>query len=246
LKNLVIDQGNTKVKFSIFIDDEMQQMVSKDSLSCDDILELITNQAVQNIIYSSVAGYLTHSDKDRLSQKARFVEMSHQLLMPIENAYATPETLGLDRLAAVVGAHTLYPQNACLVVDAGTCMTLEVLNAEGVYVGGNISPGVNMRLKAMHEFTARLPLEEVGDWNKNWGISTQTALQNGGLLGACLEIEGLEQRLRQQWPNLKCLLTGGDAEQLANRLNNKFFVHTNLVLVGLNKILNYNVEQLLA
>lgn len=246
MRNLVIDQGNTKAKFSIFIDDKMEQMVSKDSLTCDDILDILTNQAVENIIYSSVAGYLTDNDKDRLSQKARFIEMSHQLLMPIKNAYATPQTLGLDRLAAVVGAHTLYPQNACLVVDAGTCMTLEVLNAEGVYIGGNISPGVHMRLKAMHEFTARLPLVDVGEWNENWGISTQTALQNGGLLGACLEIEGLEKRLRQQWPQLKCLITGGDAEQLATRLNCKIFVHTNLVLVGLNKILTYNVEQLLA
>lgn len=244
MRNLVIDQGNTKAKYGVFVNDEMKQMVSKDSLTCDDILKLVTNHKIENIIYSSVAQSMTKDDKGRLSEKAFFVELTHELLLPIINTYATPATLGLDRLAAVVGAYTLYPDQACLVVDAGTCMTLDVLNDKKQYLGGNISPGIHMRLKAMHQFTARLPLVDKGKWHKDWGESTQTAMQNGGLLGVCLEIEGLENRLRENWPQLKCLITGGDAETIATRLKRKIFVHTNLVLIGLNKILTYNVEQL--
>lgn len=244
MRNLVIDQGNSKVKYGIFADDVMEQMESKEAFSCDEILNLATNQGVENIIYSSVAQTLSQNDKGRLEQQSYFLELTHQLKLPIINDYETPSTLGLDRLAAVVGAYSLFPKQTCLVVDAGTCMTLEVLSDNGTYLGGNISPGVRMRLQSMHQFTARLPLVGIGQWNKNWGISTKTALQNGGLLGACLEIEGLEKRLRQKWPQLKCLITGGDAEVLASQLKCKIFVHTNLVLIGLNKILTYNVEQL--
>lgn len=244
MRNLVIDQGNSKVKYGIFTGNVMEQMVSKDSLSCDEILELATNQQLENIIYSSVAQSLSENDKGRIEEKFCFLELTHQLNIPIENAYATPETLGIDRLAAVIGAYSLFPKQTCLVIDAGTCMTLDLLNDEGVYLGGNISPGVRMRLQAMHQFTARLPLVDIGQWQQNWGINTETALQNGGLLGACLEIEGLEKRLRQQWPQLKCLITGGDAKVLADQLKCKIFVYTNLVLIGLNKILTYNVEQL--
>jgi len=244
MRNLVIDQGNSKIKYGIFADDVMEQMVSKEVFNCEEILNLATNQGVENIIYSSVAQTLSHNDKGRMEQEFYFLELTHQLKLPITNAYETPSTLGLDRLAAVVGAYSLFPKQNCLIVDAGTCMTLEILTDDGVYLGGNISPGVRMRLQSMHQFTARLPLVNIGQWNENWGISTETALQNGGLLGACLEIEGLEKRLRQKWPQLKCLITGGDAELLANQLECKIFVYTNLVLIGLNKILTYNVEQL--
>ena len=244
MRNLVIDQGNSKVKYGIFTDDNMEQMVSKDSLNIDEILNLATNQQLENIIYSTVAQTISDNDKGRLEEQFYFLELTHQLKLPIAMAYQTPSTLGLDRLAAVVGAYALFPQQTCLVVDAGTCMTLEILSKNGTYLGGNISPGVHMRLQAMHEFTARLPLVEVGKWDENWGVSTETALQNGGLLGACLEIEGLERRLRQKWPQLKCLITGGDAKLLANQLSCKIFIYTNLVLIGLNKILTYNVEKL--
>lgn len=244
MRNLVIDQGNTSVKYAIFIEGQLKQKWQAALWNIDDILDQLTNHKIENVIYSSVAKTLSTNDKGRLMEKTNFLELTKELALPIHNAYATPATLGKDRIAAAVGAFALYPFEACLIVDAGTCMTLDVIDDGATYLGGNISPGVQMRLKAMHQFTARLPHVQLEGWDKDWGNSTQTALENGGLLGAVLEIEGLINRLQQQWPNLKCLLTGGDAQALATRLNDTFIVQTDLVLLGLNKILRYNVEKL--
>ncbi|MEO0875506.1 MAG: type III pantothenate kinase, partial [Bacteroidota bacterium] len=119
-----------------------------------------------------------------------------------------------------------------------------LLQADAVYMGGNIAPGVRMRLKAMHEQTARLPLVAPKKTPQIWGTTTETALQNGAVLGSALEIEALAMRLQERWTDLQVVLTGGDAAFLANSLECKIFVHSNLVLWGLNKILTYNVEKL--
>jgi type III pantothenate kinase len=242
MQNLVIDIGNTRVKYGLFSGGLLVHTVAANQLSLSDILQLATNHNVENIIYSSVAGWLAAPEAATLQNQYPLMELSASLPLPITLGYHTPATLGKDRLAAVVGALSCYPGQDCLVVDAGTCITTDVLRADGHYLGGNIAPGIRMRLRAMHEFTARLPLAEPGDWTQNWGISTTTALQNGGLLGAALEIEALAARLKREWPDLKVLLTGGDAEILAKRIEYKIFVHSNLVLLGLNKILTYNVE----
>jgi type III pantothenate kinase len=174
----------------------------------------------------------------------RFWELTAQTKLPIRHVYRTPETLGKDRLAAVVGACYLYPAEDCLVVDAGTCITFDILTADGVFRGGNIAPGVRMRLRAMHDYTARLPLVEPVRSTRLWGEQTTQALENGGALGAALELEGLQARLAEHFPRLRTVLTGGDAALLANLLKTKIFVHENLVLQGLNQILEYNVKQL--
>ena len=177
-----------------------------------------------------------------MNRSFHYRQLDTRTPLPVENRYATPETLGKDRLAAAIGAWAQYPGQHCLVVDAGTCLTLDLVTAEGSYLGGNISPGVRMRLRAMHAFTARLPQVDVGAYKALLGQSTESALQNGGLLGAVLEIEGLASRLSDSYPGLITVLTGGDAAILAERLKSKIFVHLNLVLEGLNKILEYNVE----
>jgi type III pantothenate kinase len=243
MRNLVIDIGNSRVKYGCFADGVLLASTSEEKIASADIFHLLTNHQLENIIYSSVAAGLDIDLLEQLSANYRVLELTATTTLPIQNAYATPATLGKDRLAAVVGAQDLYPDTNCLIVDAGTCMTLDVLRADGVYLGGNISPGVRMRLKAMHQQTSRLPLVEAfGEENLNWGTSTMTALQNGGLLGAVLEIEALASRLQKNWPRLKILLTGGDANLLAKRIEYEIFVHSNLVLSGLNKILAYNVQ----
>lgn len=248
MRNLVIDIGNSRVKYGVFINDELVGEAVTKGLQEGDILRLATNHHVENIIYSTVAT-APHTDWIEKMQRHYYVlELCAETPLPIVNAYATPTTLGKDRLAAVVAAWYLYPNRTCLVIDAGTCMTLDVLqvdpqNGQGLYLGGNISPGIQMRLQAMHQFTARLPRVEPAILAKDYGDSTTRALQNGGVLGATLEIEGLAARLERSWPNLVVVLTGGDAEMLAKRTNCKIFVHSNLVLLGLQKILTYNVEQ---
>lgn len=244
MRNLVIDIGNTRVKYGVFHKNELLEEHLGATVKLEDISRLATNHRVQNIIYSSVAEFWPAEWTILLEQQYKVWGLSEKTMLPFVNAYATPATLGKDRLAAVAGAQFYYPANTCLVVDAGTCVTMDILREDATYLGGNISPGVRMRLRAMHEFTARLPEVEPLDAVQTWGTSTTTALQNGGGLGVALEIEALAGRLKQEWPDLKVLLTGGDASFLANNIECEIFVHSNLVLYGLHKILTYNVEHL--
>lgn len=244
MRNLVIDIGNTRVKYGVFLAGELLLESTHELLSGNDIFRLATNHRIENIIYSSVAKELSGELLEKLEAHFRVFQLTQQLPLPFTNAYETPHTLGKDRLAAAAGALHWYSDNTCLIVDAGTCITLDVLSAEGTYLGGNISPGIRMRLRAMHEQTARLPLVEPEHPPQVWGTSTETALQNGAVLGAALEIEALGRRLKERWEDLKVVVTGGDAPFLANSLECKIFVHSNLVLWGLNKILTYNVEKL--
>jgi type III pantothenate kinase len=244
MRNLVIDIGNTRVKYGIFYQDELVEEQLGATVNLEDISRLATNHAAENIIYSSVAEFWPQEWTAFLEQNYRVWGLNEHTALPFVNAYATPATLGKDRLAAVAGAQYFYPTSNCLVVDAGTCVTMDLLRADATYLGGNISPGVKMRLRSMHEFTARLPLVEPSTVAQIWGTTTTTALQNGGGLGVALEIEALASRLKRQWPDLKLLLTGGDASFLANSIECEIFVHSNLVLYGLHKILTYNVEHL--
>lgn len=124
--------------------------------------------------------------------------------------YRTPETLGADRLAAVMGARLLLPNRALLVIDAGTCITFDMMTPTGHFLGGNISPGLSMRLRAMHEHTARLPLVEREGATPQYGCNTETALRSGVVRGIHHEIMGYVAELRQEWPDGCVFLTGGD------------------------------------
>ncbi|KAA3636402.1 MAG: type III pantothenate kinase, partial [Bacteroidetes bacterium] len=130
-----------------------------------------------------------------------------------------------------------------LVIDAGSCITYDILTQNGRFLGGNISPGKKMRLKAMHSFTENLPLPEESETDINWGNTTNTALLNGAHLGAVLEMQGFIELCNSEFGATNVFLTGGDADFFANKCKKKIFVHPNLVLTGLNKILNYNVEE---
>ena len=174
-----------------------------------------------------------------------FLELGPATPLPIDNRYRSPETLGKDRLAAVVGAYQLFPGASCLIVDAGSCITFDLLEGGGIYRGGNIAPGIAMRLRAMHAFTARLPAVPVDAGDTGWlGDTTESAMRRGAQLGAALEIEGYIALCSAQIGRINVILTGGDADFLAKKLKSKIFVNHHLVLRGLNKILNYNVEGL--
>lgn len=242
--NLTIDIGNTWVKLGLFDGDQLVKNWRWEHFSEEEIIELATNQNVKNVILSTVAEALSKEMENYLEKNFFFVQLSADMPLPIKNLYRKPETLGKDRLAAVVGAFQLYPGEVCLVIDAGTCITYDLLSAGGSYLGGNISPGVDMRLKAMHAFTARLPLARRGEMG-NWiGNSTETALRNGGQVGAILEMQAFIEFCRHEFGQINVILTGGDAIFFVKSLKSKIFVNYNLVLCGLNKILNYNVERL--
>lgn len=167
---------------------------------------------------------------------------SPALKLPLQNMYKTPETLGNDRISAAVGAHKLYPGKNLLVIDAGTCVKYDFVNASGQYIGGAISPGLRMRLEGLHRFTGRLPLLELEQQEALTGQDTKTSIMSGVVNGCAAEIDGIIGRYRQQYSDLTVILTGGDANFLEGKLKNSIFVSPNIVLLGLNEILNYNVS----
>lgn len=242
MKNLTIDIGNTQTKIGLFENGQLKDKLIQSDWTTEEILQLATNHAIENIILSNVGDRMPGGLEEHLATNFYFIELKENTALPIINNYQTPRTLGKDRLAAVVGAYQLYPKTNCLVVDAGTCITFDLLSAIGNYLGGNISPGLSMRFEAMHHFTARLPKVEKKPIDHWIGTSTEDALLIGGILGIRLELEGYIDRCREELGQINVILTGGDAIFLAKTLKNKIFVNQNLVLIGLNKILEYNVD----
>ncbi len=163
---------------------------------------------------------------------------------PVPNvrlAYATPQTLGMDRLAAAVGAARLAPGRDILIVDAGTCATMDLVTADGTFHGGVICPGVEMRLRAMHNHTVRLPMVGLSGDAPLVGYDTDTALRSGALRGLAHEVNGLAAELREAYPELLVYLTGGNARDLEKWIKGAIFADESLVACGLNAILDHNV-----
>ncbi|MBK9254732.1 MAG: type III pantothenate kinase [Saprospiraceae bacterium] len=239
--NLVIDIGNTRVKTAIFNDDGLVNTYISDSLSVEDISNLSLKYSIKSVIISSTS-VTDDALLDRLKIFENFINLDSQTKLPILNRYQTPETLGKDRLAAAVGTWSRYPKVNSLVIDMGTCITIDILTFDGAFEGGNISPGVHMRIKAMHQFTAKLPMVDTVLPEALFGSSTDTALRNGVLRGTFFELDGYIRVCKHKYGKINVILTGGDAPLFAKFSKNKIFVLPNLVLEGLNEILNYNVH----
>lgn len=238
--NLVIDIGNTAAKIAVFDETKLVETIHGNNQSLSELPEITKKYPLRKGIIASVIT-LTDAIRDQLD--ALNVDMlcaSADTPIPIVNSYKTPRTLGMDRLAAVVAANELMPRKDLLVIDAGTCITYDFIDAKGVYWGGNISPGVRMRLKALHEFTDKLPLVMQEGETPLWGNTTETAIRAGVIHGVSKEIEGYIQQTREKHPSLSVFLTGGDGVAFCKNERNNIFMDKNLVLRGLNRILNYN------
>lgn len=242
--NLAVDIGNTRAKLGLFRGNQLLSTAVWAQWGVKDFLAYTTNHAVESVILSSTAGKKADELVAFFSTRFKYLGLDHLTPLPIRNAYQTPETLGKDRLAAVVGAYALFPGKTCLVIDAGTCITYDILDNTGAYLGGNISPGLRMRLKAMNAFTASLPLVEAGPFGPLVGKTTETALRNGAQWGILLEMDGMITLVKKQFEEIMVILTGGDADFFVNQLKSEIFAASDLVLTGLNKILTYNVEHL--
>lgn len=240
--NLVIDIGNSRIKIGIYQDKNLVIRHIWETWQLEDLQRLTTNHFIQNVILCNVGQAVPSPVLEFLQSRFFYLELTAETPLPIQIAYKTPQTLGKDRIAAVVGAFDTFPNENCLAIDAGTCITYEILTAAGVYLGGNIAPGLEMRLEAMHHFTAKLPTVEVGETESWIGYSTKSAMQNGAQLGLVLEVEGFIERCKRELGKLNVIITGGDADFLEKELKSQIFVNPNLVLQGLNKILNYNVS----
>lgn len=239
---LTIDIGNTRTKAAVF--DTSGELIHATIIDYDNAVaslnELIGRSNIQHCIYSAT-GKMTWN-ASVLQITGRLIELTHETPLPIKIIYTTPHTLGRDRIAAACGAQFILPEKNCLIIDAGTCITMDVLLKTGIYLGGNIAPGLSMRLKAMHEYTAKLPLVEINWPNQPFGDSTSHALQNGACLGALMEIEGMLSRAKDAFGEVSVVMTGGDAAFLATKMESQIFVEPELVVKGLFKILAFNVQ----
>ncbi len=244
--NLVIDQGNTFTKFGVFDKKQLIYFNSNNILDEKIIAYLINQYAVSQIIISSVQQHFTSIEEVKallkLPQNTLVIILSSDTLIPITNQYKTPHTLGRDRIAALVGASLLFHESPKLVIDAGTAITIDYLNAENSFEGGNISPGLQTRFNSLHQNTKKLPLLHPNEKSPFMGQNTNEAIWSGVQNGVLLEIDSYIDHFLQLNEKTKAILTGGDADFFANNLKNPIFVHQNLVLTGLNAILEYNVQ----
>ncbi len=241
--SLALDIGNSRIKSGLFEGLALKEVREWDLHQTKDFVAYTTNQEVEKIIFASVADHKAFFAQASLPDHIPVIELTTETHLPFTNIYQTPETLGKDRVAAVAGAWQLFPEQVVLIVDAGTCITFDLLTADRIYLGGNISPGLAMRYQAMHAFTANLPKVSVAFLPSWLGTSTEEALQNGGLYGMVGEIEYYRQEVERLYGNPVTVLTGGDAQVLAKKLKSQIFTRPHLVLTGLNQILRYNEER---
>jgi type III pantothenate kinase len=242
MSQLVIDIGNSRTKVAIFDDQKLTQSDVVEYLSADDLKDYLKTGTIQQSIISSVKDEIGLLE-DVLLRETYYVRFSEKLNNGVRNKYQTPETLGLDRLAGIIGAKALYPGINCLVIDLGTCITYDAIDSKSVYIGGSISPGLNMRLRAMHQLTGRLPLVQLTDYTDLEGTDTETSMLSGVVNGTFSEIVGFIGNYKAHYPELQVVLCGGDANFFDTRLKNSIFAHTlktepDLVLIGLNEVIN--------
>lgn len=242
--NLVIDIGNTTTKLAIFTNSRITKSEQVKNLTIP-ILDHIRreNREIQHAILSAVRE-VDPAIMDYLEDKIpHFIHLTEQIPLPIINAYGSPSTLGMDRLAAAVGANNIFPGKDVLVIDTGTALTFDLVSADNRYLGGNISPGLTMRFKSLHHFTGSLPQCNEKDDFSVLGDTTEAAIVSGVQQGMILEIDGFIDMMKLIYHEPEVILTGGDSKFFDKKLKNSIFVNQNLVLIGLNEILNFNAQQ---
>ena len=241
MNQLIIDAGNTRVKAAIystsgFIPLDMQAGLSVQALS------LLAGK------YKPVAGILSsviNIDAGVLKMIKALpycLVLDHQTPLPFKNKYASPATLGHDRLANAAGALHFLPAKNVLTIDAGTCLKFDFINAAAEYLGGAISPGILLRYKALHQYTGKLPLLEPVTDAELIGNSTEGSIHSGILNGMVEEINGIISRYEKEFDNVQLILTGGDARYFLNHLKKPIFATPELTLRGLQTILAFNYQ----
>ena len=237
--NIAIDYGNSSAKVGVF---DGHDLVEHHIFpAADELKTFLENFSGEYLIISSVSRDAAEVSSWARRINTRFI-LNPALPLPVINRYATPETLGVDRIAGVCGAQSLFPGQPCLVIDCGTCITFDILDRSGSFLGGAISPGLRMRFQAVHTFTRRLPLVEPLDTVPLIGTSTDTCIRSGVINGLVAEIDGIVAQYQAQFPDLQVILTGGDARFFENKLKASIFAVPELVLSGLNSILIHNAR----
>ena len=240
MTSISIDIGNTAIKAGVFENDKLQNVFRFEDL---DGLKLWSENLPSTlpIIISSVTNFDLTPFHNYFSN-LKILDFNTKV--PVIKKYETPETLGNERLAAAVAAWAMYPKINCLVIDAGTAIKYDFVTNTGEYAGGSIAPGVEMKFKALHHFTHKLPLTEKSKGYEITGKSTKEALLSGVMFGTLMEMQGFIDSYSFKNKNLQVIMTGGDYPYFVDRLKGTIFAEPDLVLKGLFEILKYNVPQL--
>ena len=236
---LTIDEGNSSTKIALWRDGVIAHERTLAHGTVDDVLQVLgPDGPADALIFCSVCGRDAEATRLSLAPLARRVYiLSAHMRLPVTLSYRTPATLGADRIAAAAGAATLMPGRTCLVVDMGTAITYDVVDAAGNFVGGNIAPGIFVRLEALNHFTRALPLVETDGDVPRWGYDTETALRSGAIRGVVGELQYYRHCLGT---DAAVVLTGGSADLITPFITSPVTVEPNLVLIGLHRILQYN------
>jgi type III pantothenate kinase len=241
---LIIDIGNSYAKIAVFDGAEIVEMKVAEDIGSRQIEDILSNQPkIKSAIMSDVRGQ-SHDISKLLSQQFFFIELDHSTPVPFINLYKTPETLGKDRIAGATAAVKMFPGQNVLVIDAGTCITYDLINNKSEYLGGAISPGIKMRYKAMHDFTGKLPLVNFTDENipELIGNSTNNSIFSGVQRAVLLEVGAMISEYQSAFQGLKIVLSGGDYFYFDKNLKSNIFAAPNIVLTGLKEILDFNED----
>jgi type III pantothenate kinase len=240
---LIIDAGNTRIKVFVFEEDTLVLNAVLEIGSFEKkILKIFRDFQIHKTILSSVGSF-----QERIvavvSEKSELVLLSSKTSVPFKNLYGTPNTLGVDRIALVSAASVCFPCKNVLIIDAGTCVTFDLLNNKNEYLGGGIAPGLKMRYKALHTFTEKLPNLEFKDPKELVGKNTEGSIHSGVVNGLVAEVKGVLEQYEQRYPDLTIVLTGGDMIYLSKRLKNSIFANPNFLIEGLHAILKHETQK---
>jgi len=237
--NLVLDVGNSLLKIALFEKSELIQKFKFSENYKRNIEDIISKYKVTHSIISNV-GRIDDSIINILKESTNLLLVSNQLKIPFKNLYKSKNTLGQDRLALVSAAAFNFPNENVLIVDVGSCITYDFKNNNNEYLGGGISPGISMRFKSLNTFTSNLPLIDFDSIYQLIGNNTKNSITSGVVNGTISEINGIIQQYREEFKNIRIILTGGDSNFLLKRIKNTIFADRNFLLIGLNKLLEDN------
>jgi type III pantothenate kinase len=232
--------GNTQVKLVWFDRGKIIESLRYNNLEQITLSEAIVKRSADKVIISSVGATIPDIAPEFLHRLKKLIVLDHHTPVPVQICYKTPETLGYDRIAAIAGAHYLYPSANILVMDLGTAITVDFINVNGAYLGGNISPGLYTRFRALNEFTVSLPMVEADSTFPRYGTDTRSAIAAGVQQGIIFELEGYIQDFSARYPDCRFIITGGDAGFFVPAFKKHIFACPELVATGLNCILEYN------
>jgi len=242
---LIVDIGNTLTKIAVFNKADMVDLNSIKNLSSEPVIKTLEK-------YPGISSGIIASVKDVNPDLMQFIfakiklrQLDETTPLPFQNQYMTKGSLGYDRIAAVAGASEIYPKKNVLIINAGTCITYDLITADNEYLGGGISPGIRMRFHSLNTFTEKLPLIEPDYVTKTElvGSDTETSILSGVLNGVLAEVDGIMNSYKLKYPGLKIIVSGGDYKYFDRSIKNNIFATPNIVLKGLNRIHDFNEKK---